>query len=467
LEKSFENTGDELESIKRFEQMMENNCPEYLEVAIYLNVISHYQQERKFDQAQKACELGLELHPFSLELKLLYSTVLLESGQFEISLKVIEEILTIQPTDIEYLSVKAELFLFLDRNQEALDLYLHILPLSDDKAHTYYQLSEAAQGIGNHELAITYLLKTLRLNPNNEDAMFELYHSYDVLNKLDECIIQLNKFIDENPYSKHTWYNLGILYDRKEDYEKAIDCYEFAVAIDEDYSSAFFNMGSACMVLKDFEKAVIQFKYALEIEDHKDPYLLQSIGHCYFELDNYSLALKNYHKGIKIEPLLHESWYGVGLILEEQEKWLEAVHFFSKAHEIDELLPKYIKALAQTEYQLGNIVSSLEYFEKAISIDRNDINIWISWSFVYHEQGDNEHAIQIILDALEDLPDEAELFYRLACYLITKGNLKEAFIYLENALILNYELHTVLFEFFQDLETQKALVKIIDQYRKN
>jgi tetratricopeptide (TPR) repeat protein len=120
-----------------------------------------------------------------------------------------------------------------------------------------------------------------------------------------------------------------------------------------------------------------------------------------------------------------------------------------------------------TFFQLGNIVSSLEYFDKAISIDRNDINIWISWSFIYHEQGDTEHAIQIILDAIEDLPDEAELFYRLACYLITKGNLKEAFIYLENALILNYELHTVLFEFFQDLETQKALVKIIDQYRKN
>ena len=161
MEKSFENTGDELESVKRFEQMIQNDCPEYLEVSIYINIISHYQHEKKLDKAQNACELGLELHPFSLELKLLYSTVLLESGKFELSLEIIEEILTIQPTDIEYLSVKAELFLFLDRNQEALDLYLHILPFSDEKAHIYYQLSEAAQGIDNHDLAIIYLLKTL------------------------------------------------------------------------------------------------------------------------------------------------------------------------------------------------------------------------------------------------------------------------------------------------------------------
>ncbi len=465
MEKNFENTDENLEAVKRFEQMIREDRSEYLEYSSYINIIQYYQRKRKFKKAQNACELGLAQHPFSLEIKLLFSTICLESGQFELGLEKIDEIITIQPTDIEYLDVKAELLLYLNRHQEALDLYLRILPLSEDKLVIYYQLSEAAQGLDNHELAIFYLLKVLKLNPENEEAMFELYHSYDVLDKLDECVVELEKFIDANPYSKHIWYNLGILYDRQEKFEKAIDAYEFAVAIDDKYASAYYNMGVALMAIKDFEKAVVQFNYALKIESHEDPFLLQSLGHCYFELKDYSLALKSYHKGIKIEPLLHESWYGVGLILEEQEKWLEAVHFFTKAHQIDETYVKYIKALAQTEYQLGNIVSSIEYFQKAIAFDGKDTNVWISWSYVYHEQGDTEQAMTIILDALEELPDEAELFYRLACYLITKGNLKEAFIYLENALILNYEMHTVLFEFFQDLETQKALVKIIDQYR--
>ena len=46
------------------------------------------------------------------------------------------------------------------------------------------------------------------------------------------------------------------------------------------------------------------------------------------------------------------------------------------------------------------------------------------------------------------------------------GKFKEAFNYLENALILDFDNHTVLFEFFPELETQKALFKIIDQFRK-
>jgi tetratricopeptide (TPR) repeat protein len=465
LEKNFENTGNEMESIKDYEQMVQDNSLSYLEVSSYKNIIQQYQSKGALTNAINACKQGMELHPFSLELKFLLSTLLLESGSFQLALDTIEQILLIQPTDIEYLAVKAELLLFLDRYEESHEYYFRILPLSDEKAHIYYQLSDAAQGMNNHELAVSYLLKTLRLNPSHEEAMFELYHSYDELNQLDECILQLKKFIDDNPFSQHMWYNLAILHDRQENFKEAINCYEFAVAIDDKYSSAFYNMGSAYMVLKDFESAVKQFTYTLELEEFEDPFILQSIGHCYFELNNYSQALKHYQKGVKIDPLLHESWYGVGLILEEQEKWLEAVHFFSKAHKIDENYPKYVKALAQTEYQLGNIVSSIEYFEKAISLDKKDIPIWIAWSYIYHEQGDTEHATKIILDALEELPDEAELFYRLACYLITKGNLKEAFIYLENALILNYEMHTVLFEFFQDLETQKALVRIIDQYR--
>ena len=418
MEKSFDNTENEKESISRYERMVSDNSLPYLEVSFFQNIIQQYQNKNKTKEAISACKQGLEFHPFSLELKLLLSISLLELGEFHKSLKVVEEILLIQPTDTEYLSVKAELLLFLDRYEESHQLYSEILPLSSEKEHIYYQLSDAAQGMNNHDLAVSYLLKVLELNPSNEEAMFELYHSYDELNQLDECIIHLNRFIDQNPFSKHMWYNLAILYDRQGKFEEAIDCYEYAVAIDDKYSSAYYNMGAAYMVLKKFDLALKQFQYALDLETFDDPFLLQSTGHCYFELNEYSLALKNYQKALKKDPLLHESWYGVGLILEEQEKWLEAVHFFGQAHKIDENYPKYVKALAETEYQLGNIVSSIEYFEKAITLEKDDINTWISWSYIYHEQGDTEHAIKIILDALEELPDEAELYYRLTLSLI-------------------------------------------------
>jgi predicted TPR repeat methyltransferase len=74
-------------------------------------------------------------------------------------------------------------------------------------------------------------------------------------------------------------------------------------------------------------------------------------------------------------------------------------------------------------------------------------------------------AIELAERALEEIPDDAELMYRMVVYQITAGHYREAFTYLENALILDFEKHEVLFEFFPKLETQKALFKIIDQYR--
>ena len=81
-------------------------------------------------------------------------------------------------------------------------------------------------------------------------------------------------------------------------------------------------------------------------------------------------------------------------------------------------------------------------------------------------QGNFEEAIDTIKNAIEINPDDAELYYRLTAYLLSAGNYREAYNYLENALILDFEKHTLLFEYFPELESQKALSRIIDQYRK-
>ena len=99
-------------------------------------------------------------------------------------------------------------------------------------------------------------------------------------------------------------------------------------------------------------------------------------------------------------------------------------------------------------------------------LDPENIDIVLDWSYVYYEQGEYEKAIDIVVGALNDVPDDADLYYRATAYLLAAGKYKEAYNHLENALILNYEKHVELFEFFPKLETQKALFCIIEQFRK-
>ena len=100
-------------------------------------------------------------------------------------------------------------------------------------------------------------------------------------------------------------------------------------------------------------------------------------------------------------------------------------------------------------------------------LNPEDVDIFLDWSFIYYEQGEYEKALDVMINALNELPDNADLFYRMTAYLLAVGKYKAAYNHLENALMLDFDKHTDLLEFVPKLETQKALFKIIDQYRND
>ena len=69
-------------------------------------------------------------------------------------------------------------------------------------------------------------------------------------------------------------------------------------------------------------------------------------------------------------------------------------------------------------------------------------------------------------EGIEELPEESELYYRIVVFLIKTGNYKEAFSNLENALTLAFDKHTILYELMPELKKQKAVSKLIAQYRE-
>ena len=149
----------------------------------------------------------------------------------------------------------------------------------------------------------------------------------------------------------------------------------------------------------------------------------------------------------------------------KQERWYEAIHFFNKAIRLNPDSEGYWAALAEAEYKVGNLISSLEAYQQAAQLGPENLEVWLMWSFLYYEQGDYAKCLEIIKNGLEENPTEPSLYYRSVAYFIAAGKYKEGLAYLENGLILDFEKHRELFEFYPSLQNQKALLKIIDQYR--
>ena len=148
-------------------------------------------------------------------------------------------------------------------------------------------------------------------------------------------------------------------------------------------------------------------------------------------------------------------------------KWFEAIHYFKKAYKLNNENVDYIKSLAFAEFKVGNMVSSIDLYNRALEIDPTDYKTSLDYSFIYYESGDIEKAIKIIKDSIEEVPGESLLYYRLVIYLMDSGRYKESINVLESALSLNFDNHEVLFDFVPNFETQSALIRVINQYRKN
>ncbi|MNT98487.1 Tetratricopeptide repeat protein [compost metagenome] len=57
------------------------------------------------------------------------------------------------------------------------------------------------QGEADFEKAIYYLKKTLELNMDNQEALYELAYCYDILDRQEESVEFYKKYIDSEPYS--------------------------------------------------------------------------------------------------------------------------------------------------------------------------------------------------------------------------------------------------------------------------
>ena len=238
------------------------------------------------------------------------------------------------------------------------------------------------------------------------------------------------------------------------------------MAIDETFSSAHFNMGNTYMNLEKYDKAIASYLLTLEYEG-PGPELYCHMGASYEKMGQYEIGIRYYTKASKIDQLYHQAWFGVGTCLAFKENWLEATHFFKKAIKIDPLNEAYLNSLAASEYSLGNSVSAIETYEQLSQLESVKPAVWLDWSRIYYDQGDYKKALSVIERGLSETPDESTYLYRKAVYLLAYGRYKEAMVFLEQALILNYDGHAEVYVFFEDLTTQKALFKIIDQYRKD
>lgn len=456
-------------AVERFEKMIQNQEEQFFDIGEFLGIIDYYMEFGFFQKAKQVNLIALNQHPYCAAFYVRKARILLAERKYPELFDSLEKAASLDPSESNVFLIRGAAYLSMgDFMDNAKAEFEKALELTDNLEDIHYRIASLYTNYNYPSLAIPHFKECILLDSENEDVLEEIAHCFELLGEHQKSISFLLKFIDDKPYSSEAWFHLGNAYNRIQEYEKAIDAYDYTLIIDEDHPVAGYFKGDSLLQLGNYKEAILVFKELLE-KGPVAPDILCAIGECYEGMEMGLEARAYFSQAISLNEDLSDAYYGIGSTYLTEGKFLEAEKNFSKALELDGENSDYWYALADVHYKLNDLQLSEVLFERAVHYNPSDVEAWLDYSSVTFEfDEDNEgleRAINLITHAIEHNPASVSLYYRMVVYKVINGNFKDALHYFELALYMDATGYEEVFEFLPSLRENAAFLALLHQYK--
>jgi tetratricopeptide (TPR) repeat protein len=440
---------------KRYEQAMESGRNIYLDADQFGDLAEYYDSRDEIEVARKIVDAGLEIHPANSSLLIKKAKFAVYDGEYSLGLNILDK--SALEYDYDVYLIKIECYLQLELYNEAYELTKELLDKEEDEdpEDIFAELGFLHVEADCFKEAVAYFLESLKYNAENIEVLSDLAYAYEMMNDFDAAIYSTNRILDIEPYAYEAWTNLGKLYSLKEEFEKAIDAFDFALTIN-DSDSNVLKLKAHCLFLTERAEEAIEIFKELLRSDSEDVSIYFLLAECYQSLEMFDEVLQSLAQYEKVagetpELLLRKAYlflqkedYAIAsdIIREATAKYPDFTDFRMVAGEIAfaQGLYKEAKACYLSVYDLNednfNLIDRLAiislkeedyekaayYTEKLLYIDSNNIAIKERLALLYFEIDDKERFNDILsqftdkelfsLFQLIYIPQNAEYFDR-------------------------------------------------------
>ncbi|MBL4702878.1 MAG: tetratricopeptide repeat protein [Flavobacteriales bacterium] len=453
--------------IERFEKMLVNDESYFFDVDVFEYMAEHYLEDGNVDQALRALEVGISQHPSSAIILLRKAQIHSSTGRIRSGHELLNQAENLAPNNDEVFLTRASLYSQEHKHLDAIKNFLKAIDLceADDIDDIYLDLAFEYENIEKYDLAIKALKKALEMNPANEGALYEIGYCFDQDNRMEGCVEFCLAFIDENPYSFTAWYILGNTYSKMDQFEKAIDAYDYCTIIKDTFSSAYFNSANCYGQMEDYHAAIELYFQTFDFESEQG-ITHNYIAECFEKLDDNENAIKHYNKAIELDDKLGDAWLGKAIVKDRMGFTNESIELLKVATKIDEENHEYWYVLGEAYEKQDQYESAKDCYEIVIALEPTNINAWLDLSNVLTEIASVEIAAELIQKGLEANEQNEELMYRLVAYFLQSGRKESAKSQLEAALDQNFDAHQKLFNYYPEAQNINDVLSIIEMFKK-
>ena len=241
------------------------------------------------------------------------------------------------------------------------------------------------------------------------------------LDKLEESLKRLER-LGFTTDAKTAFYR-GNFYYEKQEYEAALEQYDWALTLKPDRSETLNNRALTYDHLERYDEALADYNRALDLKPD-DPKILNNRGGLYYHLKHYEEALADVNHALQLKPDYPEALTNRGNIYDDLKCYDKALADCDRALQLRSDFPEALTNRGATYSQLRQYKEALADFEKSLQLR----------------------------------PDHPGTIYNMACLFSLMRKPEEAISYLEKAIALGEK-------FRQDAATDSDFDNIRDDPR--
>ncbi|MEN8123702.1 MAG: tetratricopeptide repeat protein [Bacteroidota bacterium] len=452
--------------LSKFELMLKTNSVYFFDSNEFEEIILYYIDNGKLSLANKALQLGLTQHPMSVGLRLIKVELLILEEKLESAELILDQLQEFEPSNDEVYIQKATIFSKKGLHKKAIEALKKALQYTDDDVEIYSMIGMEYLFLDDFDTARLNFAKCLDVEYDNYSSLYNVIYCFDMLDQHNEAVNYLVKHIDKDPYSEVAWHQLGRQYYLIENYEKALEAFDYAILVDETFIGAHLEKAKTLEKLKYFQEAIDYYNATMDL-DTPTPFAYLRIGKCYEQLNEPKLALEYYNKTVNEDPLLDKGWLAITDIYIKNSEYQQALYYIRKALGIDEENIEYWNKLAEINLKLNLFDEAVKAYQKSIDLEDDRLDVYIALADVLHFLENNYKAIEVLNKANKKYKDHAEIIYRLACLNYLMQDQNEAFFLLEKSLKLNFEYHHIIKNIFPSIFLDQQIISLIEKFKKD
>lgn len=286
--------------------------------------------------------------------------------------------------------------------------------------------------------------KNIELYLNNEEndstALLLAGRIKYELNKIPEAEQFLIKSLSLDPFNPKTYNNLGLIYGKQEELKKGISYLNKSIQLDSLNSGAHSNLAILQLKNNECESAYESILKALEIAPDKKTLVFNAnnLSVKFIEKGEIRLAQNLLEQVSKIDSKNFDTWFNLGLVLQERNILIKAVKAFQKANEInsadDAVIIRLIKLFAQMSIEMErpeNMKFAIHYCDNLIDNGKEILkaNLWKAQYLSY--MGQFSKGINLLKNLSGQNPDNDTIHITMAQLYLNEGKAIQASEHLE------------------------------------